>query len=1391
MGPWYITPDSVDFSYTGSLNVTDITPQNDALAGHNPEYDIGTGGNSTLFEIVSGSDTLALKAEPNSTGVYNANVTAAGSAVFEDGNNHRMMQVTVMVADNTPPTVEAGPDQEVAEGATVTLSGTATDADTGDTLTYSWTHDGPSRITFADPAALSTMFTAPNVAANTTFTVTLTVNDGTVDVSDNLQVNITVSPGLNLAAAGSITDAGALRLDGATGIAVFESGDGTYAAVASNEDDGVQILDVTDPFNVTAAGGITDTPTLKLNSAQDIAVFESGGNTYAAVAGFDEGVQILDVTDPFSVTAADGIDDTTALKLFGARAIAVFESGGGTYAAVAAQRDNGVQILNITDPSAVTAAGSIGNTGTLELDGPYGIATFTSGGGTYAAVASSGDDGVQILDVTDPANVTAAGSIDDSDGTLELDGATGIATFTSGGGTYAAVASQTDNGVQILDITDPSNVTAAGSIGDGGTLELSGAWDIAVFESGGGTYAAVASSGDDGVQILRLTSGVPPAADNTPPAVEAGPNQEEVAEGDTVTLSGTASDSDGDPLTHMWTHDGALTIAITGSDSLSASFTAPNVAENTTIAVTLTVSDGTVDVSDTLQVTITDSPNSQPVVEAGDNQTVNEGATVNLSGTATDADPEDTLTYSWTGPSGITFADPAALSTSFRAPNVAENATITVTVTLTVNDGTVEVSDALQVTITYLPGLDPTADVRLRLTATDSIADTGTRELLKARGIATFESGGRTYAAVTGYLDYGVQILDVTDPSDITAAGSISDDAALELAGAWGIATFTSGGGTYAAVAAYWDDGVQILNITDPSDITATDSIGDAGTLELSGAFGIDTFTSGGRTYAAVAAYWDDGVQILDVTDPPAITAAGSIGDAGALELFGASDVATFTSGGRTYAAVAAYWDDGVQILDVTDPPAITAAGSITDDAALELLGASGIATFTSGGRTYAAVAAYWDDGVQILDVTDPPAITAAGSITDDAALELLGASGIATFTSGGRTYAAVAAYEDDGVQILRLTGDGAPRATLSIQFVTEMVGAQGVVTASIGRSGLSPEALAEDRPSLDFSHALVSNGTANSAYLSDSAANHTATVEGVRITVSLPAGATVTGDSWDGLLGLPAPSGAAPPAPGHLTVHTKRVAFLVGADTTLHVDRAVRILVPGEGGQNVFFSGPEGAPRAVPECAFGDSQEEADAGLGAGGDCHIDVGMDLAIWTRHLSDWGTYHAGPRVIEQEPEPESGAPTDDVETAAGGGDGRAGHGPALGGHKDELGRRAARRPGGRRAARNPILHVGHCRRRRVRRGGGEPRVRGRSGDNEDSQHGAVHRNRRFRQVRAAAAGRAGTRAEGDVQRRARPGPPRRERAPLPLPRNLRGPCGEGLEPGPALTSSLSS
>ena len=62
-------------------------------------------------------------------------------------------------------------------------------------------------------------------------------------------------------------------------------------------------------------------------------------------------------------------------------------------------------------------------------------------------------------------------------------------------------------------------------------------------------------------------------------------------------------------------------------------------------------------------------PDTAPTADAGDDQTVTEGALVTLDGTGS-SDPEgETLTYEWTAPAGITLSDPTSASPTFTAPD--------------------------------------------------------------------------------------------------------------------------------------------------------------------------------------------------------------------------------------------------------------------------------------------------------------------------------------------------------------------------------------------------------------------------------------------------------------------------------------------------------------------------------------------------------------------------------------------------------------------------------------------------------------------------------------------------------------------------------------------------
>ena len=84
--------------------------------------------------------------------------------------------------------------------------------------------------------------------------------------------------------------------------------------------------------------------------------------------------------------------------------------------------------------------------------------------------------------------------------------AEGVEVFGSGDRTYAMVATHGNSGIQIMDITDPARPAHASavSIAWNGFDALAGANDMAVFGSGNRTYAIVAASSDSGSRSWTL-----------------------------------------------------------------------------------------------------------------------------------------------------------------------------------------------------------------------------------------------------------------------------------------------------------------------------------------------------------------------------------------------------------------------------------------------------------------------------------------------------------------------------------------------------------------------------------------------------------------------------------------------------------------------------------------------------------------------------------------------------------------------------------------------------------------------------------------------------------------------------------------------------------------------
>ena len=279
---------------------------------------------------------------------------------------------------------------------------------------------------------------------------------------------------------GSIVDTVTTELDGARRLKVV----GDYAYVTAIIDDGLEIIDISDPANPTHVGALADDGTTALDGALGIDVV----GDYAYVASVtDKGLEIIDISDPANPTHVGSIIDDGTTLLDGATDVRVV----GDYAYVVSLTDNGFEVIDVSTPSSPTSVGRIADNGTTELEGGYALDVV----GDYAYVAALYDDGLEIINISNPTNPTHVGAITD-DGTTELDGAAGVEVI----GDYAYVAGGADDGVEILDISDPTNPTHVAAITDDATTALDDIRGISVL----GNYVYAVAYTDDGIEVLSI-----------------------------------------------------------------------------------------------------------------------------------------------------------------------------------------------------------------------------------------------------------------------------------------------------------------------------------------------------------------------------------------------------------------------------------------------------------------------------------------------------------------------------------------------------------------------------------------------------------------------------------------------------------------------------------------------------------------------------------------------------------------------------------------------------------------------------------------------------------------------------------------------------------------------
>ena len=324
--------------------------------------------------------------------------------------------------------------------------------------------------------------------------------------------------------------------------------------------------------------------------------------------------------------------------------------------------------------------------------------------------------------------------------------------------------------------------------------------------------------------------------------------------------------------------------------------------------------------------------------------------------------------------------------------------------------------------------------------------------------VAVTDVDGRTYAVAVNTYSDNVAILDITDPYNPIIESSV-DLPALRAPASVAIVDIGTSS-KYAAVAGYYSQGIRLLNITDPGAPVLGVLIRDGqyGFGAVGSPISVDAVSIGNSPYILVASYFENAVQIIDVSDPDSPVAAAVLVDgSGGFDLDGPHDIRAVRAGSETFAVVAAAHDSSISVIDITNPRSPSLASRMVDGQGGfdHLDTVQYLDAVNHGDHTFLVATSYFDNGMQLVDMTNPRSPEPLSSATQgqDGFDALIGPTDVSLASHGNSIHVAVADYFGNGIQIAQikdLSLKAASSLSVGIQESLPLADSTGVRSATI-----------------------------------------------------------------------------------------------------------------------------------------------------------------------------------------------------------------------------------------------------------------------------------------------------------------------------------------------------
>ena len=687
-------------------------------------------------------------------------------AAIDAIEDHPGLRIDINIDNRAPAFSEgASTTRSVAEntgsGVDIGSAVSATDPDTGDTLTY--TLGGTDTASFSINSTNGQLRTkaALDYETKTSYSVTITVSDS--NLTDSITVTI------------NVTDVQENRAP------AFSEGSSATRSVAENTASGVNIgntVSATDPDTgdtLTYTLGGTDSASFSINSTNG-QLRTSAALNYESKTSYSVKITVSDskLTDSITVTInVTNVNEAPAFKHSTLTRSVAENTAAGT---------NLGNALDVSDPEGDSLSYTLGGTDAasfsfdstnrrLQTKAALNYETKTSY--TVVVTASDSNGGSDSITVTiSVTNVNEAPTFTDGTSTTRS-----VAENTASGQNIGSVVAATDvdSGTTLTYTLGGTDASSFSIVSTSGQLQTNAALD---YETDTSYSVTITVSDGSLTDTISVTINVTDVNENSAPVFTDGTSTtrsvaENTASGQNVGSVVAATDADNDTLTYTLGGTDASSFSIVSTSGQLQTSAALDYETDTSYSVTITVSDnngGSDSIDVTINVTDVDETpaNNAPVFTDGTSTTRSiventaSGQNIGTAVAATDSDTGDTLTYTLGGTDASSFS---IVSTSGQLQTNAAldyETDSSYSVTVSVSDGnggsdsitvTINVTDVTETPIT--PVNERTQQVQTAIVAAiegiDSADDVTATHLATITSLSLYEK--RTPSLKSGDFD--------------------------------------------------------------------------------------------------------------------------------------------------------------------------------------------------------------------------------------------------------------------------------------------------------------------------------------------------------------------------------------------------------------------------------------------------------------------------------------------------------------------------------------------------------------------------------------------------------------------------------------------------------------